>query len=137
MVTKCKSSVFCVSFLVCFLLGCICGLLLLRIVLCRNAQWLCQYCQSLEPLHGKRMLEAILLWICPMMLLLVVYLMSWQRLLFWLVAVRSACMAYSLGAFWVAGMSVWDLMRRNVILLPVFCIGCALVWKRREAILCM
>lgn len=134
MVTKCKNSVFAVLFLVCFLLGSLCGVLLLRMGLCQNAQWIIFYCRAMDPLTGIRLLEMSLLWACPMLLVVLIGFMSWQRLLPWLIAVRGLVLSYTMAAYWSAGLSLWAPARRNVVLLPLFYALCCWVWCHRVPI---
>jgi hypothetical protein len=118
---KCKKSVFCAVFLICFLIGTICGVLLYETVSSAHPEWsrsyfLCIY--EADHTFSAGSLYAVL---APMILLWVVSLLSFgDRLANLLVVWRGCCASYLFCFAYTSGVSVLGMIFRELLLLAAF-----------------
>ena len=130
LLSRCKKSVFCILFLLCYFLGTICGVLLFRFLAGANDGWVRRYSAALfcETPDGWNVLFSF----CrPLLLAAAAGMLSCgNRLIVWLIVLRGALTAYAAAAAWAAGCSLTPLLMRGIILMPLFFAVCRWAYYR-------
>lgn len=122
---KCKNSVFCVRFLIFFLIGTICGIWLFRCLAPGHAAWLSNYCFMLEHATFSSFTSATLPWFRPLALVVIIHYSSLTKyLLPVLIVFRGMLTTYSFCAIRLSGSSPGVFLFRGVLLLPLFYLLC-------------
>ena len=119
---KCKKSVFCGYFLVCFLLGTICGVFLFRVLDLSGADWIGLYGAELvaDSVSVGAALR-FLFFLRPVFLALCLIMIPYGfRALPVLIVGRACVIAYSIAFLFAGNMPVSAVAVRNAFLLPVF-----------------
>ena len=125
----CKNSVFCVLFLLFFLMGTICGVFLLRCLIVADRQWLAFYCCELDRLMPTSLFLRIWFQLIPFLVALVIRLSSCQDKLYpVLFFIRGCLITYSIGALLINDVVVTRVLLRNVLMLPAFYAFCRWLW---------
>lgn len=131
---KCRNSVFCVQFFFFFLFGTICGIWLYRCMLGRRGVWITAYCELLFSGLAVDGWALGLAWIRPLVLAWLAGLhprgaVAVPSLVFF----RGVLTAYSVSALLWAGLSVWPVVSRGLVVLPVFYWLCLRATARETA----
>ena len=127
----CRNSVFCALFFSFFLIGTICGIFLLRCMLQSDRLWLMTYCSVLSRVSSAGIFPELGFHLTPMLLAAVIYFLPYKDRLFPVLFFFKGCLlSYSFGAFSTLGVPFWDIVLRNVLLLPVFYRLCRLLWHK-------
>ena len=126
---KCRNSVFCVQFLIFFLLGTICGIWFYRCLAELETVWLEPYCSLLTGASGwsalfsavRPLIAAWLVWFCP----------EGYRILPLLIGMRGCLTAYTACAVLRAGLPSGPVILRGLVILPLFYWLCRRAFCRR------
>ena len=132
--SKCRNSVFCVKFLVFFLLGTICGIWLYRCLAELETLWLEPYCSLLGT---ASVFSACLAALRPLILAGLACIHPWGcRVVPLLIGVRGLLTVYSACAVLRAGLPPGGVILRGLVILPAFYWLCrrACDWRERESI---
>lgn len=125
---KCKNSVFCVSFLVCFLVGTICGALFFRIMFQQNRTWAHMYCAEL---YGSRDADLFSLFLCclrPLASAVVLGSFSFgRRFTAVLIAFRGLSVSYFLCFAFCAQCRVFPILASELMVLTAFFCVCRFI----------
>jgi len=116
---KCRISVFCILYLVLFLLGTICGVLLFRLLCSRQDGWILAYSRVLseETLPGSRLFS----WLRPLIVVVLLGLVPWgKRFIPVLIVLRGLLMAYFVSALFACGQPMGPAVLRGATMLPLF-----------------
>ena len=116
---KCRISVFCTLFLVLFLLGTICGVLLFRLLCSDQDRWILTYSRILSAggLPGSRLFS----WVRPLIVAVLPGLVPWgKRVIPVLVLLRGLLMAYLASALFACGLPLGGVVLRGATMLPLF-----------------
>ena len=130
LLSRCKKSVFCILFLLCYFLGTICGVLLFRFLAGSNDSWVRRYSTVLfcETPNGWYVLFSFSR---PLVFAAAAGMLSCgNRLIFWLIMLRGALAAYAAAAVWAAGCSLMPPLMRGIILMPLFFAVCRWAYDR-------
>lgn len=117
---KCKNSVFCIYFLIFFLLGTICGIFVFASLLrnCENGIFL--YCNKIFRSEVE-LLRVFLFWLKSILLLLLAAMSSvTHRAVLLLVACRGFLCSFSTAAALCADVSIFEVLFVNLILLSLY-----------------
>lgn len=127
---KCRNSVFCIFFLVLFLAGTICGVLLFRLAADRSANWLLAYGRKLQ---RDGLYLAWGPWVRPLLAAGVLGLVPWgRRVLPWLILLRGLLTAYGVCVAYGCGLSLAPAALRGLILGPAYFLVC--LWSYNAAV---
>lgn len=131
---KCRNSVFCVLFLALFLLGTICGILLLNLFSQSQPGWLTSYCRSIGWIDFDRVFGTVFVWTAPIIAVWLTGMLPFSgRMILVLILFRGVLAGYAAAAYWRAGMEPWSLAIREGFLLPLFYVLCqAAMTKKRQ-----
>lgn len=122
---KCKKSVFCILFLICFFIGTICGVILFHCLLGAHSGWITAYCDALGSLERPGLLTSLFFWCRPLALALLLGLSpAGSRLIPVLILARGCFSAYLTSFYYAAGLSPLSAVLRWLALLPVFYLLC-------------
>ncbi len=125
----CKNSVFSILFLVSFLLGTICGVLLFRAVYVLHPGWIEDYGSALVQAASHAGLSRFLFALMPFLVLFLFGVFSeGYRLVPVLIAARGCFLCYYLSCCQVSGSGGGPVLFRNLILLPVFYLLSRYIW---------
>lgn len=117
---KCKKSVFCVLFLICFFTGTICGVLLFNFVYSTHAEWSASYFDSLL-LTSDAAAGAFFTSLAPLVFVYFLSLLpAGKRLLPVCVVWRGCCASYLYCFAYSAGSRVSGFLFRELLLLACF-----------------
>lgn len=117
----CKKSVFCALFLIFFLLGTICGILLFRSILKSDYLWLCFYCRLLEQYLSGFSFASIFYLLLPFFVLYFVSLLpSGEWFVLGIVFLRGCIFSYFTSAAYFCSVSSRPLMFAALFLFPLF-----------------
>lgn len=117
---KCKKSVFCVCFLISFLVGTICATLLFQCLWCGNYAWLSQYCGALV-FEFTSPVCVFLHLLRPLILMAALACLPMgHRAVFPLVFVRGFLFAFSSCAALLNGSGLSMILLKNLIIMPIF-----------------
>ena len=116
---KCRISVFCILFLVLFLFGTICGVLLFRLLSSRQGEWVLAYGQVLA---GEALPESrVFSWLRPLAVVLLMGIVPWgRRFVPVLIVLRGLLMAYFVSMRFACGQSLEPAVLRGAAMLPLF-----------------
>lgn len=127
---KCKKSVFCILFLIWFLIGTICGFFLFRCLQKAHGGWAAAYCAALTGTDGQSLLSFLFFACRPLLLAGLLCLLPWgRRLVPVLTAARGCLMAYYMAFFFAASLSPLSMALREAVILPPFFCLCRLAYQ--------
>ena len=130
----CKKSVFSILFLVFFIGGTICGVLLLRVVFLMRPDWLDQYCAVIYHAEPSDRLRHLLFLAYPLLSVVAAGLTPFKlRIIPILILLRGCLLAYSCSAFYVCGLSCFGFLIPQLFILPLFYLLCAFFCCRSPA----
>ena len=118
---KCKKSVFCILFLICFFLGTICGMILFHCLLGAHSGWISAYCTALDQLERPGLWKLLFFWCRPLILAFVLGLSpAGSRFIPILIFLRGCMSSYLTSFCYASGVSPLSAVLRWLVLLPVF-----------------
>ena len=122
---KCKNSVFCVFFLLCFFVGTICGALLFRIFVRLHRVWIEVYCAELFSNEKASYLQLLLSGVRPILLIPIISCFTFgKRIIPFLIMLRGCGVAYLLSAAFCAQCGMFPLILWQFFLLVSFFCVC-------------
>ena len=128
----CKKSVFSVLFLLSFLLGTICGVLLFRCVYVYHSDWIVDYGSALFIRIDRISISCLAFALIPFVSLFLLSIFpEGYRVLPVLIAVRGCLLCYFLCLCHVGGISYGAVFCRNLFLLPLFYFVSRHIWVYR------
>ncbi len=128
----CKNSVFSILFLVSFLSGTICGVLLFRAVYVLHPVWITEYGRTLVECASILGFSNMFFVLMPFFLLLLLGMFSLgYRLIPIFVACRGCLLSYFLSCCFVSGIGGGVILRRNLVLLPLLYLISLHIWVYR------
>ena len=128
----CKKSVFSVLFLVSFLLGTICGILLFRSVFVLHPGWIVDYGTALSMGTSRGGISCLFFSVMPFLVLFLLGMFSaGYRLIPALISVRGCLLCYYMSCCHVSGSVFGAVLCRNLFLLPLFYLLSRHIWVYR------
>ena len=125
----CKKSVFSILFLISFLLGTTCGVLLFRYIHVAHRLWISDYGLLLASVSSAGILLRLLFVLVPFFALYLLGLFSEGfRMVPFLIAVRGCILAYYFSCCYVSGISVRSVIIKNIVLLPLYYYFSGYIW---------
>ena len=128
---ECKKSVFGILFLLCFLLGTICGVFLFGCLTTVRGAWIQQYTELLCQEGNGGLLSVCLSWCRPLLLAALAGFLRWgDRVVLFLAVLRGILMAYTAAALWTSGLTLLPFLVRGILLLPLFYAVCSWAYDK-------
>ena len=125
---KCKNSVFCVFFLICFFIGTICGAFIFRVLYRLHSAWIVSYSTDLLMGRSVGFFSLLLCFLRPSVLVLVSGSLSFgRRLIPLLVIFRGCCVSYFLCTAFCAGCHISSILMTELMGLMIFFCVCRFV----------
>ena len=125
----CKKSLFSIQFLFFFFCGTISGVLLLRCLLHADGFWLAAYCADLQKVAPKSFWMFLWFLLLPFLCAIAIGFSPYKKKLFPILFFLRGCVyAYTVGAYYSAGVSLFGILLRSMLFIPVFFTLCYWLW---------
>ena len=125
----CKNSVFSILFLISFLIGTICGILLFRAVHILHPSWIVEYASALSSVSTARFFRSAFFLILPFLpVWLIGQFPNGYRFVPLLTSMRGCFLSYCLSCCYVGGVSSLPVVYRNAFFVPLYYLFCQYVW---------